>query len=76
MEQKRTTPLLDDAIAAVRAAVEEGVVTGDGVFHARATPALHAAVGAAGGDAGATLELVRNDERNPTEAAGRVVKIG
>jgi chaperonin GroEL len=38
VEQKRTAQLIEDALNAVRAALEEGVVIGGGVALTRAAP--------------------------------------
>ena len=86
-EQKRTAQLIDDALNAVRAALEEGIVTGGGVALTRAAPALDELLEAADGDTRAGMELVRsvlsrplariaiNAGRDPNEVVQRVAEL-
>ena len=87
-EQKRTAQLIDDALNAVRAAMEEGIVTGGGVAFTRTALALDAPIEAAGGDVRAGMELVQsvlsrplariaiNAGRDPNEVVRRVAELG
>ncbi|MFO1072463.1 MAG: molecular chaperone GroEL [Geminicoccaceae bacterium] len=59
VEQKRTIQLIEDALHAVRAAAEEGVVAGGGVALAQAAPALEAVLATAEGDVAEGVRLVR-----------------
>ena len=88
VEQKRAAQLIDDALNAVRAAIDEGVLVGGGVSFARAAPALDDAIGAASGDVKSGMELVRsvlsrplarlalNSGRDPNEVVRRVAELG
>ncbi len=88
VEKKRTAQLLDDALAAVRAAVEEGVVVGGGVALARVARALDAPIAAASGDVEAGMKLVQsvlsrplsrialNAGRDPNEVVRKVAELG
>ena len=60
VEQKRTAQLIDDALNAVGAALEEGVVVGGGVALARAAAALDGPMAAAEGDVRAGMALVQS----------------
>ncbi|MEO0822346.1 MAG: molecular chaperone GroEL [Pseudomonadota bacterium] len=86
-EQKRTVQLVEDALNAVRAAMEEGVVVGGGVAFARAAGALEGPILAAEGDVQAGMRLVQsvlsrplarialNAGRDPNEVVGRVADL-
>ena len=88
VEQKRTIQLIEDALAAVRAAVEEGVVVGGGVALARVARALDAPIAAASGDVAAGMKLVQsvlsrplsrialNAGRDPNEVVRKVAELG
>ena len=56
VEQKRTIQLIEDALSAVRAAMEEGVVVGGGMALARIASALDAPIADADGDVAAGHE--------------------
>ncbi len=87
VEKKRTAQLLDDALAAVRAAVEEGVVVGGDVALARVASALDAPIAAAQGDVQAGMKLVQsvlsrplsrialNAGRDPNEVVRKVAEL-
>ncbi len=87
VEKKRTAQLLDDALAAVRAAMEEGVVVGGGVALARISPALDAPIAEARGDVEAGMKLVQsvlsrplsrialNAGRDPNEVVRKVAAL-
>lgn len=87
VEKKRTAQLLDDALSAVRAAAEEGVVIGGGVALARMAEALDAPIAAASGDVQAGMKLVQsvlsrplsrialNAGRDPNEVVRRVAEM-
>lgn len=60
VEQKRTIQLIEDALSAVRAAQEEGVVVGGGVALARVNGALDAVIDRLEGDAKAGALLVKS----------------
>jgi chaperonin GroEL len=86
VEQKRTIQLIEDALSAVRAAQEEGVVVGGGVALARVNGALDAAIDGLEGDAKAGAILVKsvlsrplsrialNAGRDPNEVVQAVAK--
>lgn len=88
VEQKRTVQLVEDALNAVRAAMEDGVVIGGGVALSRAASALDASVEAASGDVQAGIILVQsvlsrplsrialNAGRDPNEVVGTVADLG
>lgn len=59
VEQKRTIQLIEDSLAAVRAAVEEGVVAGGGVALAQIGPVVDQAIAEATGDVAEGARLVR-----------------
>lgn len=60
VEQKRTIQLIEDSLAAVRAAVEEGVVAGGGSALAQSAPALDPVIAAAKGDVVEGVRLVQS----------------
>lgn len=60
VEQKRTIQLIEDSLAAVRAAVEEGVVAGGGVALAQIGPVVDKAVAESAGDVAEGARLVRS----------------
>ena len=60
VEQKRKIQLIEDALHAVRAAVEEGVVPGGGSALAQAAPVLSALLAEVSGDVAVGVELVRS----------------
>ncbi|MEL6197958.1 MAG: TCP-1/cpn60 chaperonin family protein, partial [Pseudomonadota bacterium] len=60
VEQKRTVQLVDDALSAVRAAHEDGVVVGGGMAFARAAAALDAPIDMAEGDVQAGMKLTQS----------------
>lgn len=88
VEQKRKIQLIEDALHAIRAAVEEGVVAGGGSALAHAAPALDALSESIGGDVQAGVDLVRsiltrplariaiNAGRDPNAVIAAVVKAG
>ncbi|CAM5769768.1 60 kDa chaperonin [Labrys miyagiensis] len=59
VEQKRTIQLIEDSLAAVRAAVEEGVVAGGGTALAQIGPVLDPVLAASKGDVAEGVRLVR-----------------
>ena len=59
VEQKRTIQLIDDALSAVRAAHEEGIVSGGGSALIHCDPALDEIAAAAEGDVARGIEIVR-----------------
>jgi chaperonin GroEL len=88
VEQKRTIQLIEDALNAVRAATEDGVVVGGGMALARVAPALDAPIAAADGDVVAGMKLVQsvlsrplarialNAGRDPNEILRKVGALG
>lgn len=60
VEQKRTIQLIEDALCAVRAAVEEGVVAGGGTALTRAAPVLDPLLNEADGDLRRGVSVVRS----------------
>ena len=58
--QKRTIQLIEDALNAVRAASEDGVVAGGGSALAQAAPALDAVLASVDGDVAEGVRLVRS----------------
>lgn len=60
VEQKRTIQLIEDSLAAVRAAVEEGVVAGGGVALAQIGPVVDQAIADSSGDVAEGARLVRS----------------
>lgn len=60
VEQKRKIQLIEDALHAIRAAVDEGVVPGGGSALAHAATALDGLVAETSGDVSAGVELVRS----------------
>ena len=65
VEQKRTVQLIDDALNAVRAAAEEGVVSGGGSALIHCTAALDEIAGQAEGDVARGIEIVRETLTEP-----------
>jgi chaperonin GroEL len=59
VEQKRTIQLIDDALAAARAAAEDGIIAGGGTALAQAAPALEPLLRAAEGDVALGIRLVQ-----------------
>jgi len=88
VEQKRTIQLIEDALNAVRAAMDDGVVIGGGVSLARIASALDAPIAAAEGDLQAGMKLVQsvlshplariaiNAGRDPNEVVQKVAELG
>ncbi len=84
VEQKRTIQLIEDALNAVRAAADEGVIAGGGVGLARVVPTLDALADSVSGDlrkgvllvqSVLTLPLARiafNSGAEPNDVVGRV----
>lgn len=60
VEQKRTIQLIEDALHAVRAAVEEGVVAGGGSALTQAAPALDRVLETVDGDVAEGVRLLRS----------------
>ena len=60
VEQKRTIQLVEDALHAVRAAAEEGVVAGGGSALAQAAPVLDSLLDEVAGDLAEGVRLVRS----------------
>ena len=60
VEQKRTIQLIEDSLAAVRAASEEGVVAGGGTALAQIGPVLDEVLAGVGGDVAEGVKLVRS----------------
>ena len=60
VEQKRTIQLIEDSLAAVRAAIEEGVVAGGGVALAQIGPVVDQAIADSSGDVAEGARLVRS----------------
>lgn len=60
MEQKRTIQLIEDSLAAVRAAVEEGVVAGGGTALAQIGPVVDEVIAGAQGDVAEGARLVHS----------------
>ena len=60
VEQKRTIQLIEDSLAAVRAASEEGVVAGGGTALAQIGPVLDEVLAGASGDVAEGVKLVRS----------------
>ncbi len=60
VEQKRTIQLIEDSLAAVRAASEEGVVAGGGTALAQIGPVLDEVLAGTSGDAAEGVKLVRS----------------
>ena len=87
VEQKRRTQLIEDAINATRAAIEEGIVPGGGVALLKTAPALDALIKSLKGSARQGAELVQralshplsciaaNSGRNGAAEAARVAKM-
>ncbi len=88
VEQKRKIQLIEDALHAIRAAVEEGVVAGGGSALAHASSALDGLSESISGDVQAGVDLVRsiltrplariaiNAGRDPNAVIAAVVKAG
>ncbi len=88
VEQKRKIQLIEDALHAIRAAVEEGVVAGGGSALAHASSALDGLSESVSGDVQAGVDLVRsiltrplariaiNAGRDPNAVIAAVVKAG
>ncbi len=88
VEQKRTIQLIEDALNAVRAAIEDGVVVGGGMALARSAAALDAPIAKADGDVAAGMKLVQsvlsrplarialNAGRDPNEILRKVGALG
>ncbi|MEL7346273.1 MAG: chaperonin GroEL [Pseudomonadota bacterium] len=88
VEQKRTVQLVDDALNAVRAAHQDGVVVGGGMSFARAAAALDAPIDMAEGDVQAGMKLVQsvlsrplarialNAGRDPNEVVRKASALG
>lgn len=84
VEQKRTIQLIEDALNAVRAASDEGVIAGGGVGLTRAAPVLEALADQLTGDQRKGVQLVQsvltlplariafNSGAEPNEVVGRV----
>ncbi|MEO6299952.1 MAG: TCP-1/cpn60 chaperonin family protein, partial [Paracoccaceae bacterium] len=84
VEQKRTIQLIEDALNAVRAASDEGVIAGGGVGLARAVPVLEALADQLSGDQRKGVQLVQsvltlplariafNSGAEPNEVVGKV----
>jgi len=60
VEQKRTIQLIEDSLAAVRAASEEGVVAGGGAALAQIAPALDQVLASVSGDVAEGVRLVKS----------------
>jgi chaperonin GroEL len=60
VEQKRTIQLIEDALHAVRAAAEEGVVAGGGAALTQAAPALDGLLRTVDGDIAEGVRLLRS----------------
>ncbi len=60
VEQKRTIQLIEDSLAAVRAASEEGVVAGGGTALAQIGPVLDEVLAGVSGDVAEGVKLVRS----------------
>ncbi len=87
VEQKRTIQLIEDSLNAVRAAAEEGVLTGGGVALLRVAEQLDDVAAGVSGDVRKGVELVRsvlslplariafNAGAEPNEVVGRVGKM-
>lgn len=60
VEQKRTIQLIEDSLAAVRAAVEEGVVAGGGSALAQIAPVLDPLLASVQGDVAEGVRLVKS----------------
>lgn len=67
VEQKRKVQLIDDAICAARAALEEGVVAGGGTALLRAIPMLEKRISGVSGSVLKGADLVREALRKPLE---------
>ena len=65
VEQKRRTQLIEDAINATRAAIEEGIVPGGGVALLKTAPALDALIKSLKGSARQGAELVQRALSHP-----------
>ena len=65
VEQKRRMQLIEDAINATRAAIEEGVVPGGGIALLRAAPALDPLIGGLTGSARQGAELAAAGAEQP-----------
>ena len=65
VEQKRRTQLIEDAINATRAAIEEGVVPGGGVALLKIAPALDPLVGTLSGSRKTGAELLQRSLSRP-----------
>ncbi len=71
VEQKRTVQLIDDALSAVRAAHDEGVVSGGGSALAHCAPALDEIAAKAKGDVARGIEIVRETLFQPLTQIAR-----
>ena len=60
VEQKRTIQLIEDALNAVRVAVEQGIVPGGGVALVQIAPKLDALIGKNEGDVAKGIELIQS----------------
>ncbi len=65
VEQKRTAQLIEDALNAVRAAAEDGVVAGGGAALAHIAPSLEEVIANAKPDVAAGARLVQSAVRRP-----------
>lgn len=65
VEQKRNIQLIDDALSAVRAAAEEGVVSGGGSALIHSAPALDDVAAKAEGDVARGIQIVRETLQQP-----------
>lgn len=65
VEQKRNIQLIDDALSAVRAAAEEGVVSGGGSALIHCAPALDDIAAKAEGDVARGIQIVRETLQQP-----------
>ena len=87
VEQKRTIQLIEDALNAVRAAADEGVIAGGGVGLARVAPTLDLLAEKVSGDMRKGVKLVQsvltlplariafNSGAEPNEVVGRVCEL-
>ena len=71
VEQKRTVQLIDDALSAVRAAHDEGVVSGGGSALIHCAPALDEIAAKAKGDVARGIEIVRETLFQPLTQIAR-----
>lgn len=65
VEQKRNIQLIDDSLSAVRAAAEEGVVSGGGSALIHSAPALDEIAAKAEGDVARGIQIVRETLQQP-----------